>query len=280
VAELQYSVDALNAKSAFYRAKTLVYVEGDDDVLFWEELFSKVPDFSAAIESVWGSGELEKYIKQIEAGDLHAIAARDSDFLRFQGAVSQAARVIYTFGYSMENSLYTADVIHQLAKTWCKSPSITRAQCSQWLADLGLAFSPLIELDVANAISNCGEVVLTDNCTRFMTGQSSATPCSKKIATHAADVRTRIPSRAVAAAKRARATAPNGSVDHLRGHLLATAVVKFLLQTAKALGKKINVSMDSLYANAISNFARAFGPAHPHYAHYSASISAAAATFR
>ena len=78
--DLEYSPDALNAKSAFYRAKTMIYVEGDDDLMFWEEVFSQVPDFAFEIESVGGSPELDKHIKNIEAGSLDAIAARDERF--------------------------------------------------------------------------------------------------------------------------------------------------------------------------------------------------------
>jgi Protein of unknown function (DUF4435) len=280
VADLIYSTEALNAKSAFYRAKAMVYVEGDEDVLFWDELFSKVPEFSVVVESVGGSGELDKYITRIEAGELDAIAARDADFLRYQGLIAKTARVIYTFGYSMENSVYTADIVHHVARSWCKSPALTNAQCAQWLNELGTAFAPLIELDVANAIGNSGAAVLADNCTRFMTGQASAKPCPNRITIHATEVATKISKRAVGAAKKELANSPSGSVDNLRGHLLATAVVKFLLQTAKNLGKKINVSMDSLYATAISNFARAFGPTHPHHAYYTTATDGAAATFQ
>lgn len=279
MADLDYSIDALNAKSAFYRATAIVYVEGDDDVLFWEEIFSKVPAFSAVIESVGGSGELDKYIVQIEGGQLDAIAARDADFLRFQGRVAKTARVIHTFGYSMENSVYTADVIHHLARSWCRSPAMTSGQCARWLDELGAAFAPLIVLDIANAVSDAGAAVLADNCTRFMTGQSSATACPARIGVHVAAVESKIPKKAVANAKRALLNSPNGSIDNLRGHILATAVIKFLLQTAKSVGKKINVSMDSLYAAAISNFARVFGPTHPHHTYYTAATTNAAATF-
>lgn len=280
MADLEYSTDALNAKSAFYRAKAIVYVEGDDDVIFWEELFSKVSEFSAVVEAVGGSGELDKYITQIEDGKLDAIAARDADFLRYQGLVASTARVIYTFGYSMENSVYTHDVIHHLVRSWCKSTALTHAQCAKWLSELGTAFAPLIALDIANATSNAGAAVLTDNCTRFMTGQASSTPCPIRINAHAADVEPHIPKKAVVNAKKVILSSASGSIDNLRGHLLATAVLKHLLQTAKSMGKKINISMDALYAAAISNFARVFGPAHPHHGYYSTSTAGAAATFQ
>jgi Protein of unknown function (DUF4435) len=280
MADLDYSVDALNAKNAFYRANAIVYVEGEDDVLFWEELFSKVPDFSAVIESVGGSSNLQKHIVQIEAGTLDAIAARDADFLRFQGSTANSTRVIYTPGYSIENSLYTAEVIHQIARTWCKSPEVTNEYCTNWLSELGDAFIPLIELDIANALSNAGVAVLADSCTRFMTGQTSAIACSDRIAAYATDITLKIPKPSIAKAKKALAKSSVPPTEILRGHLLATAVLKFILQTAKSLGKKINISMDSLYAAAMPNFVKLFGSSHPHRNYYTTAIDNAVASFR
>lgn len=280
MADFDYSIEALNAKSAFYRSTAIVYVEGDDDVLFWEELFNRDPSIAVTVESVGGSGELDKYITHIQAGELEAIAARDADHLRYQGLAIDTARVIYTFGYSMENSVYTADVIHHVTRSWCKSPSLTNVECAKWLDEIGSAFAPLIELDIANAIGNVGAAVLADNCTRFMKGQTSASPCKTRIFEHAAGVASKIPKRALIAARKELSSLSGALTDNLRGHLLATAVVKFVLQTAKVLGKKITVSMDSLYATAISDFARVFGPSHPHHSYYTEAIGAAATSFR
>ena len=277
--DLEYSLEAMNAKSAFYRAKTMIYVEGDDDLMFWEEVFSRVPDFSFEVESVGGSSELDKHIKNIEAGSLDAIAARDADFLRFSGQASSSIRVVLTYGYAIENSLYTPDVLHHMARSWCRSAAVTQAQCAQWLRDLALSFSPLVALDIANAASNSGVAVLPDNCTRFMTGQTSAKACPVKIAKHVGDITPLLPKKAVAAGQKAIAASATAPVDYLRGHLLVSAVLKFLLHTAKQLDKKIAVSLDAIYAAAIAHFSRSLSAAHPHRAYYSTSTLTAAASF-
>lgn len=277
---LEYSPEALNAKSAFYRAKSMIYVEGDDDLMFWEEVFSHVPDFSFEVESVGGSAELDKYIKKIEDGVLEAICARDADYLRFIGRNPISPRVIYTHGYSIENTLYTADALHHLARLWCKSNVVTQTQCVQWLNNLATSFTPLIALDIANAVTNSGVSVLPDNCARFMTSQVSATPCIKKIAARVTTIEPSVPKKAVSKAHTALASSTSTPFDYLRGHLLASAVIKFLNQVAKALGKKINVSLDGLYAAAIAHFGRSFTTSHPHYAYYSAATNAAAITLK
>ncbi len=280
MADFEYSLDALNVKSAFYRATAIVYVEGDDDILFWEEIFSKEIDISFEIEAVGGSPELDKHITQIEAGQLNAIAARDADFLRFTGDIIDSPRIIYTHGYSMENTVYTADLVHHLARSWCKSRSVTELECEQWLNQLGSAFETLVALDIANATSDDGVSVLSDNCTRFMTNQTSATPCHKKIDAHAKQVAPKLPKDAIDLGNEAVQSCFPTKLEYLRGHLLATAVSKYILQVAKSIDKKVNISMDSLYAAAIASFRSCYTPRHPHYNYYKTATANASATFR
>lgn len=279
MSSLEYSIEALNVKNAFYKVKTMVYVEGEDDLMFWDVIFSKITGFKYKIEAVDGCPELDKYINNIEAGVLDAIAARDSDFLRFTGRISSNPRAIYTFGYAMENSLYTSEIVHQITRYWCKSLAVTEADCVKWLNDIATAFTPLVALDIANAISDSGVSVLKDNCTRFMASQASATPSIEKIAAHASDIATKLPKKSITAAHGAMALSSSASLDFLRGHMLATAVSKFLTQVAKRLKKKITVSFDALYAVAISHFVRLFSSTHPHYAYYTTATATAAATF-
>ena len=150
MSDLLYSDDALNVRNAFLRVKTLVYVEGDDDVLFWDEIFSRIPNASVEIESVGGSDQIDTYIEKIAAGNLHAIAARDADFLPHLGKLRGDPRIVYTYGYAIENSLYTADCLASLTKLWCKTNKIQTKECADWLNDLATQVRPLIHLDLAN----------------------------------------------------------------------------------------------------------------------------------
>lgn len=102
MSDLFYSDDALNVRNVFLRVKTIVYVEGDDDVPFWEEVFSRIPEASFEIETAGGSNQLDLYIDKIVSGHLQAVAARDSDFLRHLGNTKDDPRILYTFGYSIE----------------------------------------------------------------------------------------------------------------------------------------------------------------------------------
>lgn len=275
MAEWDYSIDALNVKSAFYEAKVIIYVEGDDDILFWQEVFSRVADAEFEVEVADGSGQLDKHIEEIGTGMLKAIAARDADFLSVLGLTSVNPKVLYTSGYSIENSLYTIDAVAHLARAWGKSMRITVADCERWIFDLAACIAPLVHLDVANALSNAGEPTLGDNCTRFMKGQSSATLCPMKISEQVSLTAATVPKKAVAAARAAVGEDPITILNYLRGHFLASAVLKFISASAKAHGRKINISADSLYAAAMAHFGRSLGHGHPHQDHYLQSAKAA-----
>lgn len=277
MADLQYSEDALNVKSAFYRASAMVYVEGDDDVLFWHEVFSKVPGSDVEIESAGGSDQVDQYINLISSGRLNAIAARDLDFLGHLQRTSSDPRVLYTFGYSIENSLYTADSIAGLVRLWCKSPRANAVECASWLNDVARELLPLVQLDLANRFSDSGAQTLGDNCSRVMTSQVSSTVCPIKVATMVAAAIPSIPLADQARASSLVGAPPEVILRNIRGHFLASATLKYILSRAKAIGRRIDISADSLYAAAMAHFGRVLGHSHPHQDHYLTSASQAIA---
>lgn len=266
--DLSYSDDALNVRGAFFGAKTVVYVEGDDDVMFWQEVFAQVADKHFEVESVGGSTTLDDYILKISSGQLVAIAARDADFLPLLGECSQDPKVVYTQGYSIENSLYVAEAVAQLARAWCKSNRISIATCELWLEHLAEAVAPLVHLDIANATSASGVATVGENCSRFMASANSENACPTKIAQMVALSAPNIPRSAIEAAELVVGITPEKVLAHLRGHFLASAIHRFIVRHAKSFGRKVSISAESLYAAAIAHFAATIRTIHPHRTYY------------
>lgn len=273
--DLSYSDDALNVRSAFFGAKAIIYVEGDDDVLFWQEIFSNVTTEHFEVEAVGGAPALDEHIAKISSGQLEAIAARDADFLPLLGALPTNPRVVCTFGYSIENSLYTVTTLTQLVRLWCKSPRITVADCEGWLNQFASTVESLIHLDAANAISATGIATIGDNCSRYMTSDRSDQVCQQKVAAAVNAIAAGIPAHAVATATACIGAGTNNVLKHLRGHFLASAVHRHIVKSAKAIGKKVNISSESLYAAAIAQFSSELRIDHPHRSHYLDSARAA-----
>jgi hypothetical protein len=264
---IEYSVDALNVRSAFYGAKTIIYVEGEDDVLFWEEIFRLVADQDFRVESLGGSEKIDGFIEKINAGELTAIVARDADFLPFLNGKCDDPKVLFTAGYSIENSLYVAETILAVARSWARSNNVTLAECEAWLNDLAVKIEPLVRLDLANAMASSGQATIGDNCTRFMQSQNSSNVCPNKILQYYSEIEPKLCKKAIKEAGKALKN-ENVLINHVRGHFLASAILKFIVSKAKSLRRQVSVSSDALYVSALSEFRRSIIGNHPHHQYY------------
>ncbi len=276
MSEFEYSIDALNVKSSFYKANSIIYVEGDEDVMFWNEIFSRIDGFDYQIEPLGGSEELDKYIEKISSGELVAIAARDLDYTNHIKSQVKHERVVYTYGYSLENSLYTFDSLHALAKIWCKDPRFESKVCRNWIGQFAQSFRQLLALDIANATAKTGLNVLYDNCTQFMLGKNSPLPCVEKIGKKIAEIEDSIPQKDIDSALEFLGANDERIVFSIRGHFLASAVSKFISSKAQAIGKKVSISNDALYSTAITYFSIKLNKGSPHFDHYLSSAQIAA----
>ena len=275
MSDLFYSDDALNVRNLFLEVDSVIYVEGDDDVLFWQHIFSCVTDDTFEVESVGGSQLLDEYIKKIVAGKLQCIAARDSDFLPLTNKQCQNPKVVHTFGYSIENSLYTAPTLLPLVQSWCKSVKVSLNECQAWLDDLGTKIGPLVHLDAGNAISATRVATIHDNCSCYMVNKKSATVCPQKIQAEVQVIGPKIPLLAVQEAETKIGFIPGDVLRNLRGHFLASAVHRYISERAASSGKKTSISSDSLYAAAMGQLMSTLKTTHPHRLHYLSSAKSA-----
>ncbi len=275
MSDFEYSTDALNARNSFLGVDAIIYVEGDDDVPFWHEVFSRIYGFSFAIEPRGGSNELDKYICLIENGDLNAIAARDADYLSFIGKASNSRKIVYTIGYSIENTLYIPSSVHALAKQWCKAPTLPASVCADWLQDFSMKIAPLVVQDITNAKAATGLQVLHDNCSQFMRSKTSCSPCPQKVQTKFNEIQSKLPPDILNEVIAAIGENPEKTIQTIRGHFLASAVARFISKQAHALDKKISLSGDGLYTTAMTYLSGHFREGHPHYNHYIHSANAA-----
>lgn len=275
MSELEYSTDALNVKSAFLGVKAILYVEGEEDVLFWHGVLKHAAVAGVEIEAVGGAEQIDSYITRIEAGELAALAARDADFLGYSGALSENPRVIYTAGYSIENSLLTADVVTELVRSWCRTVSIEESTCRAWLEELAQAMAPLVHLDIANRVSGTGAVTVGDSCDRFMTSNTSSRFCPSRIAARAAEAGQSVAREQVELVESRVGKAVDRLLDLVRGHFLASAVRRFIRSLARSLGRSVTIPADSLFVAALPQFEKLLPNEHRHAAHYLSSVKAA-----
>jgi hypothetical protein len=169
---LEYSIDALNAKGLFYNKELTVYVEGKDDILFWNYLF-KLGDISAYIEDVGGNKEIDKYIEKILNQEATFIVACDNDHKPFLNTYEIHPQIKTTYGYSIENSMYSLSVINDMV---CKLGRINvnvMEFIENWAEQFTVDVFDLLKYDIANHRFNKGVTIFGDNCSRFLNSPTS-----------------------------------------------------------------------------------------------------------
>jgi len=120
--EFDHSIDAKNVLNKFYRVEKIVYVEGDDDVAFWEYLFERFFSLSVEIEAVGGKVELKRISELIHSNEAEYIVAMDSDYDDFSG-FDYHPNILRTYGYSIENTMVSRESICKILKTIARLPN-------------------------------------------------------------------------------------------------------------------------------------------------------------
>jgi hypothetical protein len=271
VPKLEYSVGAKNVLAKFYRVDKILYVEGDDDISFWELLFEKFDAPQVDIQQVGGKEELRKYIDQISSGELDAIVAMDSDFSPVNGTDPKHNLILRTAGHSIENTLISAKVLMKVARRIGRLPAkdVSHEECEAWLADFYRRCSMLITNDIQDQCEGAMLGVIGDNCDRFLESKQSDRICPLKIETylngHGLNPGTELSDDLE---KRMTGAALNLQ-DFIRGHFLISAAHKFVCLLVKRKRSKVSLSSAAFFGAINLAFESTFNCEHPHYAHYS-----------
>lgn len=270
MSSLFYSDDAENVLDLFYSVDTLVYVEGDDDVPFWENMFEKFTNLNVEIQDVGGSTALEPYIQKINNGTLKAIVACDSDLTFFSADNIEHRNIIRTFGYSIENTLIYTQSLYKALRTIAKvsTDKIPINNVDLWLSEFHLSIQQLVKLDVFNYKEKLGKNVMVDNATRFMNSSTSSDICKNKIDTYTNNIRPNLMGYDESVVDTEIASKGLNLRCLVRGHFLFSAIARYISCFAKSLGAKVSVSNQALYPILILSFFNTFDEQHPEYEHY------------
>lgn len=266
-----YSNDALNVLSAFYEANKMLYVEGDDDVVFWELILEKFEVNGLKVQSVDGVNELKKYIEKINNNEIDDIAARDLDFSVLDENWEDVPNVIVTYAHSIENTLLCSKTVHKVIRSYgrFKSSDVNEVDCATWLSVFYETFENLVLYDAANELKNEGISILGNNCSKFMINEKSHNIGKTKIDSFIAQNKLdEMFLDFIDELKLLIIHAGREASDFMRGHFLFSGILKFINYKIKSLSSSKSISNDALFSNAILAFENVFNSSHPHYQHY------------
>lgn len=280
MAELEYSVEAKNVLNSFYGTEKVVFVEGQDDIPFWEFLFKKFTNLKVYVDEVGGKLNLQNYINEIIEESADFFVAKDSDYDCIISDNIQHPYILKTLGYSIENTMISKDVLFHVVKNLCLLPEskINKDEFQDWLVFLDSATSKLILLSIFNEINQSGISIIPKSSDRFMVSKKNAFICDHKINEYLeqCNFELSVKDREKIIEKIHKLNLKY--LDLLNGHFFLSAAHRFVtLKSAKlkdsTAKEKIQCSFEAFYALLISAFMVSFDESHPHYAHYQAQFS-------
>ena len=252
--DLSYSIAALRVKASFYGKKAMVYVEGPDDVVFWDSFFERAV---FAIEHVGGCSNLNPYIDKLEHGERSYLVACDSDYRSFTGESYKSPLVISTYGHSIENMMYCPNNLNELVKKLSRSTVDSIESINKWYVKFSESCKPLLYREIVNLTYNPLEnkvKVLGNNSAKYCMSNPCYELDDAKISKFCSDNEALFPSKEIERVIEAVANDGREIRQLIRGHFYTYAVMKFiasLSSTLSAASKKIILSEDYLYATTV-----------------------------
>ena len=249
MAELEYSNKALEVKCLFYNKKITVYVEGKDDPPFWRNLFS-LADIEARIESVGGKNELDKYIDKIINEDAGFYVATDDDNSEFTESDLQHEKVIRTYGYSIENSMYHyLNPIEKTISEICRKQLDLSTDFNTWVTEFSKKVYELIVYDIANNKYGKGISIFGDNCYKFLKSRNSHEICTTKIQKFLVSKKDKFSAEEINAVKESINQSEKDLWFLIKGHFITNALINFIKRTIKKeIGTNKTMTLDFLYS--------------------------------
>lgn len=249
--ELSYSIEALRVKAMFYGKKAMVYVEGDDDLNFWDAYFDRGV---FELESVNGSKNLKPYIDKLEQGEKSFIVACDADYSSFVGRTYTSPLIVTTYGHSIENTMYCPHNLNETIKRLSRSTSDSIMFVEGWYDKFVASAHPLLVREITNLSYNPNAPKITvfgDTCAAFCKQKPCYELDDKKISKFCKDNEAYFPEDELSKTESAIIADAREERYLIKGHFYTEAISRFLTYQSASVNSAIKAPKAShglLYA--------------------------------
>lgn len=172
MASLTYSRQGNNRLKNFHRCNYIIWVEGQDDSIFWGKIFNKFQVKEYTIKEAGGKPALEKYIDSIINEDADIIVACDKDYDEMLGKAKENKKILYTYGHSIENTMYCPKIIVNQIQNYSRCMDECETEIVKWYEDIEEACKLLLIYELANEKYGKSQCVMGDTSVRFMENNS------------------------------------------------------------------------------------------------------------
>ena len=172
--EWGYDTSALDVLDKFHESNFIIFVEGDEDVIFWSSLFYKAGIQNYYIESAGGINELKNIMSQILNENARVIVACDSDYSVLLNTLPNHKRIISTYGHSIENTMYCPKIINSVIDKLSHRIQDRVQFISDRIDSFCNVAKVLVVYDIAREKYNKPILICGNNCSRFLTSPRSS----------------------------------------------------------------------------------------------------------
>ncbi|AOR59276.1 DUF4435 domain-containing protein [Pectobacterium parmentieri] len=274
---LTYSVNALNILHAFHSGNKIVFVEGDSDKRFWDGLYNSFGINNITTKCVNGCKVIDEYIEKIKEGATGVYVARDRDYKYLFDEPEDLINVMFSYGYSIENTYYTDDILKGIVKSLAAKDipddyiSIDRDIIKP---NINLFFK-LVSFDYALFSQGVGEKIMGDSSFRFLEKQDGFQLCKKIVEPIILNAKGKIDYSIYLSYRKKLIKYKGEPLICVRGHFLTGMISNYIKEKVKnASGSKItydNKLLESIFSNLMNINLR--DDVHPHKEYYYHQVS-------
>ena len=150
---LEHSFEGTCVLNQFYETRVILYVEGNDDIPFWDNLFKKfAPKNFYEMEQTHGKEGLQRYIDGIKDGSLqNVMVACDSDYSCIsQSPANSCPLIVTTYGHSIENSMFCKPMLAGYLSRLTTSTKDYMEEVERWISVIENDAYKLLQIDILN----------------------------------------------------------------------------------------------------------------------------------
>jgi len=240
---LDYSADAMTAKSFFYEGRPIIYVEGESDIPFWEDKIKQI-GFRAVVQDVGSCTQFAKYIDMIQKRQANIIVAMDSDYSQFNSKKHNNKQIIVTPCYGIENLIYCRNKINHILHVFLKDKYCDNTSAiDDWRNHLSKDMHDILCYDIANDIFKKGIEVMGNSAHKFLDSKNKSKLSQNMIAKSILEASSIISEDEFSAAKKLM-----GNQDFFliaRCHFIESGAQAFIRQTVMSL-RKTRIDNDAI----------------------------------
>ena len=249
---LEFSIAAQNIVPKFLGKLAIVYVEGSDDILFWEQYFSSK---MFEIRDVNGCKNLRDYEDDIRNHGLKCVVAKDADYAPYMKVESHPL-IVTTLSHSIECMMYCPHNINACLKRFARTLEDHTEDIQKYYDEFCCATKDLLVYDIANNVFSIGCSVCGNSCKPILKSDQSVVVSKDKMQQFINKISSLFPEDLIKKAESLIANDDRNLRQIMKGHFQTDFVLNLIRKLASQInqGRKPSISGDALYAQLVTCF--------------------------